>query len=889
MARSEYIIPQSLWSDQEISVNDWTINIHRFKGIFANTISAGKRVAIKPADFVAEPVVSTNLEYSRKGDGSIKSKDNGRVLVEAGKNGLPTYLVVDWKDEDLCEPNSRGQAGARTDKNVATVNALAFDFDGVSAEKEEEILARFDGLCFVAHSTFSDCSPNKARKKQGDEWVYDSSIERCFRVIVALDKPLEQQHYNTQRRSGVWYLMERFFPENDEQTKNSARLWYVPSCRQDREDAYWHIAQDGMALSTDALIDAYLDMDTSVPAPSTPSTPQATQQVQATDDTDSEEEASESEDTRPRRYVTRVVRDDHRIRCHDGQVRTFGEIIENWDSFPKQSNGNYNVCRPDSTTVGSAFIQRSVHPMYRVARYRLTSAPNRTHHDCDITDNRIALSFSQRGFRPKSTVPNVVKMLDAMEIDLWEDARTGYQYLNGDRFEDQHYTITQDLFYNHWRIDVNRATMCTAIDSFCQSNKIDTLKTYLTDLEWDGTERLEELFIKYLKAADTKMNRTYARKWGISCVARAMDWGCKMDTMVILKGHQGLRKSTFFEVMAGTCPLTGNSFFSDEPIETTGVDGLTKLRLAWIHEWAELSGMSRKESGDVKQFITKRTDRYRKKYGRKETIADRHCVIVGTVNDDEIFKDDTGSRRFWAVECHGEEHKQAFNIKDLADARDQLWAEAVALYNAGEQWWLNEEEQKQSSRTNSKFDSVDVHQVLVEEWLANNSDRIFNIAEMIEDIYMETYTTDDGEERKRAKAVKPKSYMNWYSQALKSMGCGMLNDGKKCRHNKKLSRWYIAPSVSDEDEFVTTCDPDNGNNTLQIRLENDPKSERFGMVVAAKRFAQDWVYYEDMSPEVQGDYDARYPKQSHLQVSKPLFDDDEPAFVPFENNRRFRL
>ena len=871
MARSEYIIPQSLWSDKQIDSSNWVIEMTHLKSVRTNNISTAPRVKVNLSDMVATPYVSSNMALKLTEDGQPYENNEGQY-TELGKYEAPCFIPVEWiEDND----------GKRIDSNVKSMSCITFDFDGINDSRKEAILEAFNGLAFVAYSSFSNKSPNKFRTTPLDN--------NAFRIIVALDAPLQAMHYRD-NKMGVWFLMKHLFPENDRSTKNSSRLWYYPSHRSDRAEDYWSMACDGVALSTEALIDAMMDLNDRPSNP--PSTPQATVQVQATADTDPQEEASQDQGDRPARYVVRVVRDDHRIRCHDGQERTFGDIIENWDTFPKQANSNYNVCRPGSTTVGSAFIQRTVHPMFQVARYRLTSAPNRTHHDCDISDNRIALSYSQRGFRPKSTVPNVVKMLELMEIDLWEDARTGYQYLDGERFEDHHYTVVQEAFSDHWRIDVNRGTLVTAVDNFCQMNKIDTLKTYLTDLEWDGTERAEELFIKYLKAADTKMNRTYAKKWLISCVARAMDWGCKMDTMVILKGHQGLRKSTFFEVMAGTCPLTGNSFFSDEPIETTGTDGLTKLRLAWIHEWAELSGMSRKESGDVKQFITKRTDRYRKKYGRKETIADRHCVIVGTVNDDEIFKDDTGSRRFWAVECHGVEHEQAFDIADLADARDQLWAEAVALYNANEQWWLTNEEQKQSSRTNSKFDSVDVHQVLVEEWLANNADRIFNIAEMIEDIYMETYSTDDGEERKRAKAVKPKSYMNWYSQALKAMGCGMLNDGKKCRHNKKLSRWYVAPSVSDEDEFVATCDPDNGNNTLQIRLENDQQSERYGMVVAAKRFAQDWVYYEDMSPEVQSDYDKRYPKKQLVEVSTPLFtddDDDKVLGIKDWGSRRFRL
>jgi putative DNA primase/helicase len=44
--------------------------------------------------------------------------------------------------------------------------------------------------------------------------------------------------------------------------------------------------------------------------------------------------------------------------------------------------------------------------------------------------------------------------------------------------------------------------------------------------------------------------------------------------------------------------------------------------------------------------------------------------------------DETGGRRFWPVTC------DQIKIAELKEARDQLWAEAVARYEKGEEWWL---------------------------------------------------------------------------------------------------------------------------------------------------------------------------------------------------------
>lgn len=204
----------------------------------------------------------------------------------------------------------------------------------------------------------------------------------------------------------------------------------------------------------------------------------------------------------------------------------------------------------------------------------------------------------------------------------------------------------------------------------------------------DGTTRMDNWLTTYLGVASTAYSRAVGRWWLISAVARAYQPGCKVDTMLILEGKQGARKSQALkELVAGV----GRSVFADTEIEWGSKDRFMQIRGTWIYEVAELAGMSKHDSAKLKAFLSSAEDTFRAPYGRGETKYKRGCVFCGSVNPDSNFgylRDATGNRRFWPVAVSN------IDIEAIRRDRDQLWAEAVAAYRAGSRWWPETDEEK---------------------------------------------------------------------------------------------------------------------------------------------------------------------------------------------------
>lgn len=228
-----------------------------------------------------------------------------------------------------------------------------------------------------------------------------------------------------------------------------------------------------------------------------------------------------------------------------------------------------------------------------------------------------------------------------------------------------------------------RDKITDAINIVAGQNAINEVKDFLVRETWDGTKRLDTLLIDYLGAEDNIYTRAVMRKTLIAAVARAIIGGVKFDNMPILTGPQGIGKSTFLAILGG-------KWFTDSLTTFEGKDAAEIIQGSWIVEVGELTAMNRQEANSVKQFLSKCDDKYRAAYGRTTNIYPRRCVFIGTSNDEEFLKDTTGNRRFWPVDV-GTNPATKDVFKDLSKEVHQIWAEAYAAWQMGEELFITGE------------------------------------------------------------------------------------------------------------------------------------------------------------------------------------------------------
>ena len=250
-----------------------------------------------------------------------------------------------------------------------------------------------------------------------------------------------------------------------------------------------------------------------------------------------------------------------------------------------------------------------------------------------------------------------------------------------------------------------------AFDSFIDQGAIHSVREYIKGLKWDGVKRIDTAFIDFLGADDTPYIRKSARKIFCAGIARIFTPGIKFDYLPALIGAQGIGKSTFIRIM-GKDWYSGSLKVSDMKDKTAA----EKLLGSWVIEISEMDGMNTTKADTLKSFLSAQQDKYRPAYGRETVTNKRQCIIIGTSNEREFLKDDTGNRRFWPIDV-GKNAPTKNVFTELPEVIDQMWAEAYMLWILGESLYPDAEMAEEAEREQEAHRHEDPRKGIIEEFL----------------------------------------------------------------------------------------------------------------------------------------------------------------------------
>lgn len=263
-----------------------------------------------------------------------------------------------------------------------------------------------------------------------------------------------------------------------------------------------------------------------------------------------------------------------------------------------------------------------------------------------------------------------------------------------------------------WRLE-GKQKIADALDVVCRENAFHPVRDYLNELKWDGIPRLDTLFIDYLGAEDTELNRLITRIAFTAAVYRTYEPGTKYDQIVVLVGTQGCGKSTIIEKMA----IDQKWFSSSMPSPDKPEEAARHLRGKFIIEVGELVGFKKAEVEAIKNFLSKTADDFHAPYGKNDVHRPRQCIFFASTNEEQFLRDSSGERRYWPIKNCVIPPK--YNVwKELTpDIVGQIWAEAIQRYRDRMSLLLPIELSDALHAIQEEYKKVDEWQGIIEEFL----------------------------------------------------------------------------------------------------------------------------------------------------------------------------
>lgn len=242
-------------------------------------------------------------------------------------------------------------------------------------------------------------------------------------------------------------------------------------------------------------------------------------------------------------------------------------------------------------------------------------------------------------------------------------------------------------------------------------NPYNPVATWIESKPWDGRSRLAEFYATVGTSTDKKLpcgaslKETLMRKWLISAVAAAFTPdGVVARGVLTFQSKQNLGKTLWVKRLA---PPDLGVIVDGLILNPSDKDSVMQCVSNWIVELGEVDATFRKaDIAALKGFISKQKDSLRRPYARTESKYARRTVFFASVNDEQFLHDPTGNTRWWTIAVDTLDNRHTIDVQ-------QLWAEVLTLFRAGETWHLSRDELDVLNAHNREHESINpIHDLI---------------------------------------------------------------------------------------------------------------------------------------------------------------------------------
>jgi putative DNA primase/helicase len=236
------------------------------------------------------------------------------------------------------------------------------------------------------------------------------------------------------------------------------------------------------------------------------------------------------------------------------------------------------------------------------------------------------------------------------------------------------------------------------VEAIGDRSQYNAAANWIHSIAWDQRDRLEKFYATLVEREGypKELKKVLMKRWLISAVSAVLKpHGFHSRGVLTLQGPQAIGKTSWIKSLISDPALSSTLIKVDHHLDASNKDSILTAVGHWIVEIGELDSSFKKDVARLKGFLTSPNDKIRRPYARGDAEYQRRTVFCATVNDANILVDPTGNSRWWTIPV------THINFAHGIDMQ-QLFAQMAVEFRNGEQWWLEEKEERLLEEQNSK-------------------------------------------------------------------------------------------------------------------------------------------------------------------------------------------